>query len=91
MLYISLLDIYLYINRVFKLPPKFQFQLCVFTPRSRSILSLYMYCHLTILRQGYHFFIKNVGLLSSDNDQICHYFFNIIIPFKGFEYILYIK
>ena len=48
-----------------------------------------MYCHLTILLQGQsrHFFIKNVGLLSSDNDLICHYFFKIIIPLKECKYI----
>ena len=51
-----------------------------------------MYCHLTILfqGQGYHFFIKDVGILSSDNDQICHYFFKIIIPFKECKYIFQI-
>ena len=47
-----------------------------------------MYCHLTILHQGqgHNFFIVNVGLLSSDNDQIDHYLFIIIIPFKECKY-----
>ena len=62
MLYIGLLDIYLYMNKLFKFTPKFQFLL------------------LFLLQgQGHHFVIINVGLLSSDNDQICHYFYMHVI------------
>ena len=40
MLYIGLLDIYLYMNKLFKFTPKFQFQLFFYSKVKVIILSL---------------------------------------------------